>query len=179
METGMSKIDIVLCVASFAGLGYFSYRLYMEVSAWLWPEVPPQQGKARSGGPAKRPPKSREQLLKPIERQPGVREMHLEELAEANQLNGSLLLGCKGRVFDVSSNEMYARDGSYHLFVGKDASVALAKMKFNKEFLDPSQLHWARDLNEEELNVLEDWLVRFVGKYKLVAYIKDDQKLKK
>jgi len=57
--------------------------------------------------------------------------------------------------------------------------VALAKMKFNQEFLDPSQLHWSRDLDEQELNVLEDWVDRFEGKYELVAYIKDDRKLKK
>ena len=59
-------------------------------------------------------------------------------------------MGCKGRVFDVSSNEMYNKDGAYHLFVNCDASVALAKMKFDKEFLDPSQNHWSKDLNEEE-----------------------------
>ena len=57
--------------------------------------------------------------------------------------------------------------------------MALAKMKFNQEFLDPSQLHWSRDLDEQELNVLEDWVDRFEGKYELVAYIKDDRKLKK
>ena len=48
------------------------------------------------------------------------------------------MLGCKGRVFEVSSNEMYRKDGPYNLFVGKDASVALSKMKFNKEFMDPT-----------------------------------------
>lgn len=87
-------------------------------------------------------------------------------------------MGCKGRVFDVSSNEMYNKDGAYHLFVNRDASVALAKMKFDKEYLDPAQNHWSKNLNEEELNILEDWLNRFISKYPLVGYIKDDRKLK-
>ena len=91
-----------------------------------------------------------------------------------------MLLGCKGHVFDVSANsEMYGKGTGYNVFIGKDASVALAKMKFNKEFMDPAQLHWSQDLNEQELNILEDWLSRFVQKYKLVGYIANDRENKK
>ena len=46
-------------------------------------------------------------------------------------------MGCKGKIYDVTSNEMYAKGMTYNCFIGKDASVALAKMKFDKEFLDP------------------------------------------
>lgn len=105
--------------------------------------------------------------------------MSLGELAEAMEKDGSLFLGCKGRVFDVSSREdFYGKEGGYHLFVGKDSSVALGKMQFDAEFLDPSQMHWSRDLNEEELQVLDEWVEKFESKYALVAYIKDDGKLK-
>ena len=127
----------------------------------------------------KRERKTKEELLMPFERKMDVPEMSLEELAAAKE-KGALLIGGEGRVFDVSTNEgFYGKEGSYHLFVGKDASVALAKMKFNAEFLDPSQLHWKRDLDEKEHNILQDWLERFENKYKLVGYIKDDGKLKR
>ena len=62
------------------------------------------------------------------------------------------------------------------MFVGVDGSVALAKMRFDSEFLDASQLHWSRDLDEEELNILQEWVTKFEQKYPIVAYIKDDLK---
>lgn len=174
-DAEVGPVDAVLFVLLFLAFGYISYLIFLEFSDRLKPKAAAPSSKV---GSSKRAPRSREQLLKPIEKKIGVKEMSLEELADASK-EGAGLLGCKGRVFDVSSNEMYAPDGAYHLFVGKDASVALSKMKFNKEFLDPSQLHWARDLDEKELNILEDWVDRFEGKYELVAYIKDDLKLKK
>ena len=122
--------------------------------------------------------RSVEELLRPFEKRAGLPDMSTEEL-EASRDRGACLIGCKGRVFDVSSNPMYSAEGSYHLFVGRDASVALAKMKFDKEFLDPTLLHWRRDLDQKELNVLEEWLEKFEGKYPLEAYIKDDGKLKR
>ena len=51
-------------------------------------------------------------------------------------------------------------------------------MKFDQEFRDPSKMHWTRDLNEEELNVLEEWVEKYEKTYKLAGYIKDDGKLK-
>ena len=147
-EIGLAPSEAALAVALFLIFGYISFLIFMECNERLWPKAPPQGSKVGTGSPAKKPVKSREQLLKPIEKRSGVREMSLEELAGAMEGGGGHLIGCKGRVFDVSSNEMYAPGQSYHLFVGKDASVALSKMKFNKEFLDPSQLHWSRDLDE-------------------------------
>ena len=83
-------------------------------------------------------------------------------------------------VFDVSARpDFYGKDAGYHLFVGFDSSVSLAKMKFDQEFRDPSKLHWSRDLNEEELNVLEEWVDKYDSTYKLAGYIKEDGKLKK
>ena len=55
--------------------------------------------------------------------------MSLSELEDALSKDGKCLLGCKGKIYDVSANEMYAKGGNYHLFAGKDASVALGKMK--------------------------------------------------
>ena len=104
------------------------------------------------------------------------KDMSLDELAAIYKTDGRLLIGCKGKIFDVSENEMYGPNGGYHLFVGKDASVALGKMQFNPEFLDPKQLHWSKDLNKEELKILDDWETKFIGKYKIVGKILEDLK---
>jgi predicted heme/steroid binding protein len=78
---------------------------------------------------------------------PKMGDMSLEELAAIHRTDGRLLIGCKAKIYDVSSNEMYAPGAGYNCFVGKDASVALGKMKFNPEFLDPKQMHWSKDLD--------------------------------
>ena len=105
--------------------------------------------------------------------------MSLNELASTLEKEGKLYLGCKGKIYDVSEGEsFYGKGAGYHLFIGNDSSVALAKMDFNPEYMDPSQMHWQRDLNEEELNVLEEWVELYERKYTHVAYIKDDGKLK-
>lgn len=123
----------------------------------------------------KKPVRPKDELLKPIVRKEGLPEITLEELADCTK-DDKLWMGCKGRVFDVTGSEHYGGDGSYSSFVGKDCSVALGKMKFNPEFFDPSEMHWSRDLDEKELNILEDWLVKFEGKYEVAGYIKDDRK---
>jgi predicted heme/steroid binding protein len=105
-----------------------------------------------------------------------IGDMSLEELAAIHKSDGRLLIGCMGKIYDVSSNEMYAPGQGYNCFIGKDASVALAKMKFNPEFLDPKQLHWSKDLDKEELKILEDWAKKFDGKYQIIGQIKDDLK---
>ena len=104
--------------------------------------------------------------------------MNLEKLSSEYEKTKKLYLGCRGKVYDVTENEMYAVGQGYNCFIGKDASVALAKMKFDKEFLDPTQMHWSRDLNKEELNILKDWVTKFDGKYKVVAMIENDGKIK-
>ena len=106
--------------------------------------------------------------------------MTVHDIQKYYKLTGRLLLGCKGKVYDVSEkSEMYGKDGPYHPFIGKDASVALAKMKFDKEFMDTAQYHWSEDLEDKEMEVLDDWAKRFDKKYLIVAEIVDDKKLKK
>lgn len=166
----MTATDFAMFVAGFAVLGYFAWMMYSKLAAALLPKPAPTV-------PKKKEMKTKAELLKPVTKVAGIPEMSLGQLADACS-DTKLLIGCKGRIFDASANAMYGPEGSYNLFVGKDASVALAKMKFDKEFMDPSLLHWARDLDEKELNILEDWVIKFEGKYETVAYIKDDLKLK-
>merc|ERR1712091_496347 len=114
---------------------------------------------------------------KPVERRPDVkREMTLEELADAKRKELKLLICCKGCIFDVSDNSVYQGSGAYQMLVGKDASVALAKMNRDNLFdmLDPKKYHWTKDLNEAELRTLDQWIERFTQKYSIVAYLKDD-----
>lgn len=172
----LGATDFVLLVLSIIAVGYFAIMGVRKAGSLLSGSSP--QTGSRPGRP---PTKSKEELLKPIARKAGIPEMTVDELQDACAGSGGearVLLGCKGAIFDVSSNEMYGPEGGYNLFVGKDASVALAKMKFNKEFLEPWNLHWSRDLEEKELQILDDWVTRFVEKYPIVAYIKDDLKLK-
>mmetsp|Transcript_30818 Transcript_30818/g.67658 ORF Transcript_30818/g.67658 Transcript_30818/m.67658 type:complete len:180 (+) Transcript_30818:161-700(+) len=122
---------------------------------------------------AKKPQKSKEELLRPIVKKDGLPDVTLEELADCTA-NGRLWMGCMGRIFDVTGSEFYSAGGSYASFVGKDTSVALGKMKFNPEYFDPRALHWTRDLDERELNILQDWVDKFGAKYEVVGYIKDD-----
>ena len=122
---------------------------------------------------SKKPQLPKEELLKPIERKEGVPNMTLDELANC-RASGKLWIGCMGRVFDVTGSEFYGAGGNYSSFVGKDTSVALGKMKFDKEFFDPAVMHWRKDLEERELNILNDWRVKFEDKYPLQAYLMDD-----
>jgi len=164
--------EAALVLATSAAVGALAWFAYARCMRAEKPAVAPS-------APPKRETASKEELLKPFEKKAGLPEVSLTELSEALGRDGSLWLGCKGRVFDVSASPgFYGKEGGYHLFIGNDSSVALAKMKFDKEFLDPSHLHWSRDLDAKELNILEEWLQRFEGKYKLVGYIKDDGKFK-
>ena len=133
-----------------------------------------QQQATASSRKSKKIQLPKEELLQPIERKEGVPEITLEELANCQSSSGKLWIGCMGRVFDVTGSEFYGAGGNYSSFVGKDTSVALGKMKFNKEYFDPAVMHWKRDLDEKELNILNDWMVKFADKYPLVGYIKDD-----
>lgn len=99
--------------------------------------------------------------------------MTLDELA-AQASDTNLLLGCRGVVFNMTSNsEAYGPGKGYNAFIGHDASVALAKMEFGDDFMDPSKMHW-KDLNKEELDQIDYWVEKFSEKYEIVGYIKDD-----
>uniref|UniRef100_A0A7S3CI58 Cytochrome b5 heme-binding domain-containing protein n=1 Tax=Strombidium rassoulzadegani TaxID=1082188 RepID=A0A7S3CI58_9SPIT len=89
-----------------------------------------------------------------------------EQLDEEAKSTKKLLIGCKGLIYDVSVNaEMYGPGTTYNCFVGKDSSVALAKLKFDAEYFDPDQYDWRKDLNSREMGVLHEWNVKFGSKY--------------
>lgn len=84
----------------------------------------------------------------------------LEELKEFNGENGKpIYIGLLDEVYDVSSKrDFYGPGEGYHLFAGRDASRALAKMSFEKEDLENEDLS---DLGFMDQETLQDWVTKF------------------
>jgi membrane-associated progesterone receptor component len=84
------------------------------------------------------------------------------------------LIGVRGNVYDVGFGGVgfYGAGCSYHLFCGKDASRALAKMSFKPEDVDRG---WPDlgDLDEKEVKILDDWEKLFARKYPVVARLRE------
>tara|TARA_Y100000994_G_scaffold230950_1_gene217000 strand:- start:424 stop:843 length:420 start_codon:yes stop_codon:yes gene_type:complete len=84
-----------------------------------------------------------------------------------NQHEKRIYLCCKNIVYDVTSaKDFYGPEGPYANFAGRDASRALALMSLKIEDVENTDLS---DLNEEQLNVLNDWERKFKSKYKIVG----------
>ena len=78
-----------------------------------------------------------------------------------------IYLCCKNIVYDVTSaKDFYGPEGPYANFAGRDASRALALMSLKIEDVENTDLS---DLNEEQLNVLNDWERKFKSKYKIIG----------
>ena len=78
-----------------------------------------------------------------------------------------IYLCCKNIVYDVTSaKDFYGPVGPYANFAWRDASRALALMSLKIEDVENTDLS---DLNEEQLNVLNDWERKFKSKYKIVG----------
>ncbi|CAN1130284.1 Probable steroid-binding protein 3 [Linum perenne] len=72
-----------------------------------------------------------------------------------------IYVAIEGCVFDVTIDNSYGNDGSYSMFVGKDAIRVLAKMSKDDVDVVPS----LQGLAEKELGVLADWEKKFEAKY--------------
>lgn len=79
-----------------------------------------------------------------------------------------LLMAIKGQIYDVSRGRMfYGPGGPYSMFSGHDATRALALMSF-----DPQDLTGNTDgLSDSEIEVLEDWELKFTEKYPKVGLL--------
>ncbi|KAI3326212.1 cytochrome b5 [Xylariaceae sp. AK1471] len=92
----------------------------------------------------------------------------LEELAKANGTEGQKsYVAIKGKIYDVSGNKAYQEGGAYHVFVGKDASRALAKTSTKPEDV---KAEW-QDLGDKEKGVLNDWVTFFSKRYNVVGVV--------
>lgn len=84
----------------------------------------------------------------------------LDELREFNGENGQpIYIAILDEVYDVSSKrDFYGPGEGYHLFAGRDASRALAKMSFENEDLENEDLS---DLGFMDKETLQDWVMKF------------------
>lgn len=79
-----------------------------------------------------------------------------------------VLIGIKGKVFDVSAaKNYYGPGGMYENFAGRDASRGLAKHSFEADMLTSLEepIDDLADLVEEERAALDQWFDFFGGKY--------------
>ena len=83
--------------------------------------------------------------------------------------NTNIYISIKGEIFDVTNSDFYKPGGPYHVFAGRDASVGLAKMSHDVEFLDTDRYDWNNCLDEKERKILDDWYDKYTQKYKKIA----------
>ncbi|KAL3653495.1 Membrane steroid-binding protein 1 [Castilleja foliolosa] len=112
-----------------------------------------------------------EEKTEPLPPPVQVGEISDEELKGYNGSDPKkpLLMAIKGQIYDVSQSRMfYGPGGPYALFAGKDASRALAKMSFEEKDLNGD----LTGLGVFELEALQDWEYKFMGKYVKVGTVK-------
>eukprot|EP01017_Pseudomicrothorax_dubius_P033430 TRINITY_DN447_c0_g1_i12.p1 TRINITY_DN447_c0_g1~~TRINITY_DN447_c0_g1_i12.p1 ORF type:complete len:149 (-),score=37.44 TRINITY_DN447_c0_g1_i12:194-640(-) len=103
-------------------------------------------------------------------------ELTIEELARYDGVkNKNIYVALKNVIFDVTKSEHYNPvDGSYRIFNGKDASVALGKMKLdNPEYFNS---YATTKLSPGEQSILDDWYGRYMMKYPVIGKIVTDKK---
>ncbi|CAH0473117.1 unnamed protein product [Peronospora belbahrii] len=105
--------------------------------------------------------KARQEALK-VEREKLIKRRYfsLEELLPYNGEDGRpIYIAILDEVYDVScKRDFYGPGEGYHLFAGRDASRALAKMSFEKEDLESNDLS---DLSFMDKETLNDWVTKF------------------
>jgi predicted heme/steroid binding protein len=90
-----------------------------------------------------------------------------QELSEFDGRNGKIYLACGGVIFDVTESPSYQKSGSYSMFAGKDASVALAKHSFKPEYLTmrPEEAN----LTPSNQKAIDSWKEFYTEKYPIVG----------
>ncbi|CAO2821063.1 unnamed protein product [Amaranthus hypochondriacus] len=74
------------------------------------------------------------------------------------------------QIYDVSKGRMfYGPGGRYALFAGRDATRTLALLSFDLQDLNGN----IEGLSESELDVLQDWELKFIEKYPKVGILKN------
>lgn len=148
--TGLSPVTFFTLVAVLVGV----YQLVSGLFA-----APPQHASRES------------MVMEPLPPPVQLGEVTEEELKayDGSDPKKPLLMAIKGQIYDVSQSRMfYGPGGPYALFAGKDASRALAKMSFEEKDLTGD----TEGLGPFELDALQDWEYKFMGKYVKVGQIK-------
>lgn len=113
--------------------------------------------------------------LTPKAKPPPPRDFTRAELDPFDGTNGKpIYLGCKDKVFDMSSKpSFYGPGGAYSAFAGRDASRALAKQSVDPNEANNPSLD---GLTDSELSQLEEWYQFFCTRYPVVGYIVENKK---
>lgn len=103
-------------------------------------------------------------------------KLTLKELRQFDGKDGgTILMGLKGKILDVTSGrESYGPGGSYSIFGGRDVTKCLALMNLSEEFLD--QPDYAPE-DEAGQKSLDAWLARLGEKYPEVGQVVKPMKL--
>ncbi|CAI9092196.1 OLC1v1027381C1 [Oldenlandia corymbosa var. corymbosa] len=152
--TGLSPATFFTCVA----LGLALY--YMVAGLFGSSDHAPQVRSRRL-----------EEEMEPLPPPVQLGEVTEEQLKEYDGADPKkpLLMAIKGQIYDVSQSRVfYGPGGPYHLFAGKDASRALAKMSFEEKDLTGD----LTGLGVFELEALQDWEYKFMSKYVKVGTVK-------
>lgn len=94
-----------------------------------------------------------------------------EELAQCDGVrNECMWIAIMGTIFDVTANtKMYGPGKGYHVFVGKDASRALAKSSLEKSDTESTDIS---QLTPKEQKTLDDWYTFFQKRYTVVGKLR-------
>lgn len=80
------------------------------------------------------------------------------------------LVALRGRVFDVTEGRgFYGPGGAYHVYAGREAARALAKMSLDAADCSAE----LDDLTEKERATLAQWETKFEAKYKVVGQVRE------
>ena len=116
---------------------------------------------SKKGGSATGSAKGGSAAVQEDENEEPQRDFTLDQLREFTGGEGDkpIYVSLRGVVYDVSSaREFYGKGNSYHCFVGREASRAMAKLSFDEEVLSNTRLD---DLNAMELDILDNWIDKF------------------
>lgn len=85
-----------------------------------------------------------------------------------------ILVCANGEIYDMSSHSsgrnFYGPGKTYHLFAGRDATIALGKLSLNSEELDILNYDI---LDDTQRKTLAEWILRFRSKYSFCGRLKD------
>ncbi|KAI9920086.1 hypothetical protein PsorP6_015733 [Peronosclerospora sorghi] len=145
----LSNTDSNLFLAVGVATGALVALKYMNARADAEHQRAYEEAKARQEA-------LRSERAKPIKR----RFFTPEELLPFNGEHGQpIYIAVLDEVYDVSrKRDLYGPGEGYHVFAGRDASRALAKMSFEKEDLESDDLS---DLSFMDKETLNDWVTKF------------------
>ncbi|GAB2294042.1 Membrane steroid-binding protein 1 [Dionaea muscipula] len=158
-------------ITAYTGLSPATFFTILALGLAFYYVVTVLFGSSSSSSAAHHRARSFEDQMEPLPPPVQVGEISEDELKQYDGTDPKkpLLMAIKGQIYDVSQSRMfYGPGGPYALFAGKDASRALAKMSFEDKDLTGD----ISGLGPFELEALQDWEYKFMGKYVKVGTIK-------